>query len=325
LRVKYPYSYNSVFAPEMKAFLELRAAQGHVARHAAHMLETLDISLIEHNSGELSPNTIDLWMNSLHDKMNANTLITYVSYYTQFAKYMAVIGVSAFIPERPKGNHDYVPYVFTSDEMQRLFAACDNLPGTRNFAKAPVIFPVLIRLLYGCGLRLDEALSLQLKDLDLTEGIIHVNDAKGFKDRVVPMDESLNDICRKYCKLLHHESENTAYLFENHHQTRFSQVWARHWFEITLKNAGIALPESYEPSRGICLHCLRHTFAVDSFRKMEMQGRDLYEFVPFLSTYMGHYDLYSTEKYLRMTAEIHNRVIDQMAEYASDIFPGVTE
>lgn len=325
MRAKYPYSFISVFAPEMKAFLELRAAQGPVTRHTAHMLETLDISLIEHDSGELSPNTIDLWLSSLHGKMNANTLITYVSYYTQFAKYMAVLGVSAFIPECPKGNHDYVPYVFTSDEMQRLFAACDNLPGTSNVTKALVIFPVLIRLLYGCGLRLGEALSLQLKDLDLTEGIIRINDAKGFKDRVVPMDESLTNICRMYCKLLHHESKPNAYLFENHRQTRFSQPWARRWFGITLKNAGIALPESYEPSRGICLHCLRHTFAVDSFRKMEMEGRDLYEFVPFLSTYMGHYDLYSTEKYLRMTAEIHNRVIDQMAEYASDIFPGVTE
>ena len=325
MRLKYPYSFNSVFAQEMKAFLELRAAQGHVIRHEAHMLETLDNCLIEHNARELSPNTIDLWLSSLHDKMNANTLITYVSYYTQFAKYLAVLDISAFIPERPKGNRDYVPYVFTRDEMQRLFAACDNLPGTRNFTKAPVIFPVLIRLLYGCGLRLDEALTLRLKDIDLTEGIIHVNDAKGSKDRIVPMDESLTDICRRYCKLLHQDSEKIAYLFENHHHTRFSQAWAGRWFGITLKNAGIALPESCEPSRGICLHCLRHTFAVDSFRKMELEGRDLYEFAPFLSTYMGHYDLYSTEKYLRMTAEIHNSVIDQMAAYASGIFPEVAE
>ena len=180
-------------------------------------------------------------------------------------------------------------------------------------------------MLYGCGLRLDEALTLRLKDVDLIKGILHIFNAKGSKDRIVPMDHSLTDICRNYCKLLHRNSEDSAYFFESHNHKRFSQVWAGRWFGIALKMAEIALPDRTKFSRGICPHCLRHTFAVDSFRQMERKGWDLYESAPFLSTYMGHYDLYGTEKYLRMTSEMHADVVDRMAAYASCVFPEASE
>jgi integrase len=180
-------------------------------------------------------------------------------------------------------------------------------------------------MLYGCGLRLNEALTLRIKDADLINGILRIFNAKGSKDRIVPMDHSLTDICRSYCKLFHSNSEDTAYFFESHNHNCFSQVWARHWFGIALEIAGIALPEGTKVSRGICPHCLRHTFAVDSFSKMERKGWDLYKSAPFLSTYMGHNDLYGTEKYLRMTSEIHADVVDRMAAYISRVFPEALE
>ncbi|MGH4117863.1 tyrosine-type recombinase/integrase [Clostridium sp.] len=321
------FNFHSVFSPEIRSFLELRAAQGHVIRHEAYTLETLDIFLVEHGLCErsLPAKTIDSWLYSFPNKLNANTLVTYVSYYTQFAKYMRILDIPAFIPERPKGNNDYVPYIFSEEEMKRLFAVCDNLPRKKRVTKTPVIFPVLLRMLYACGLRLDEALTLRLKDVDLKNGVLHVLNAKGSKDRIVPMDCSLTDICRNYCKLLHSNSEDTAYFFESHNHKRFSQAWAGRWFGIVLESAGIALSDGTKVSRGICPHCLRHTFAVDSFRRMERKGRDLYESAPFLSTYMGHYDLYGTEKYLRMTSEMHAEVVDQMAAYTSCVFPEVSE
>jgi integrase len=326
VRKKY-FNFHSVFAPEIRSFLELRTSQGHVIRHETHILQTLDIFLVEHGLCErnLPAETIDSWLNSLPNRLNSNTLVIYVSYYAQFAKYMRILDISAFIPESPKGNNDYVPYIFSEDEMKRLFTVCDNLPRKKHIIKAPVIFPVLFRMLYGCGLRLDEALTLRLKDADLKNGILHILNAKGSKDRIVPMDHSLTDICRNYCKLFHSNSNDTSYFFENFNHKRFSQVWAGRWFKIVMKSSGISLSDGTKVSRGICPHCLRHTFAVDSFRKMERNGRDLYESAPFLSTYMGHYDLYGTEKYLRMTSEMHAEVVEQMTAYNSYVFPEVSE
>jgi len=321
------FNFHSVFASEIQSFLDLRTAQGHVICYEAYVLETLDIFLVKHGLRErsLPAETIDSWLYSFPNKLNSNTLVTYVSYYIQFAKYMRILDIPAFIPESPKGNSDYVPYIFSEDEMKRLFAACDNLPVKKHNTKAQVILPVLIRMLYGCGLRLDEALTLRLKDVDLINGILHILNAKGSKDRIVPMHHSLTDICRNYYKLLHSTSEDTMYFFESRNHKRFPQIWARRWFGITLKSAGIALPYGSKFSRGICPHCLRHTFAVDSFRKMERKGSTLYELVPFLSTYMGHSDLYGTEKYLRMTSEMHADVVDRMAVYTSHVFPKVSE
>jgi integron integrase len=46
-------------------------------------------------------------------------------------------------------------------------------------------------LLYGCGLRLSEALRLRVKDVDFAQGILTIRDAKGGKDRVVPLPKKL--------------------------------------------------------------------------------------------------------------------------------------
>jgi len=143
VRKKY-FNFHSVFAPEIQSFLELRISQGHEIRHEAYTLETLDIFLVEHGLCErsLPAETIDSWLYLLPNRLNANTLATYVSYYAQFAKYIRILDISAFIPESPKGNNDYVPYIFSEDEMKRLFTVCDNLPRKKHVIKTPVIFPM---------------------------------------------------------------------------------------------------------------------------------------------------------------------------------------
>ena len=76
--------------------------------------------------------------------------------------------------------------------------------------------------------------------------------------------------------------------------------------------------------KGPCLHSLRHTFAVHSLRKMESDGVDLYCALPVLSTYMGHENIYATERYLRMTAQVHPEIINQLQTAYGDIVPKIT-
>ena len=61
-----------------------------------------------------------------------------------------------------------------------------------------LVHPVLFRTLYGCGLRINEALKLKADDVDLESGAVLIRDAKGGKDRMVVMSDTLIDCCREY-------------------------------------------------------------------------------------------------------------------------------
>src|SRR6185503_135379 len=78
-------------------------------------------------------------------------------------------------PTRPA----HLPVVLTQNEVQRLLAA------------SPQRYELLMRLLYGTGLRVMEGVRLRVKDVDFGAGQILVRDGKGFKDRVTMLPESL--------------------------------------------------------------------------------------------------------------------------------------
>jgi integron integrase len=77
-----------------------------------------------------------------------------------------------------------IPCVLTTSEIQQLFGFLDGQPA------------LLAKLLYGTGMRLMEALSLRVKDLDFDRNVIVVREGKGAKDRVVMLPRTLHDAMR---------------------------------------------------------------------------------------------------------------------------------
>jgi len=80
------------------------------------------------------------------------------------AKYMNRAGFQAYV--YPKGllsvqRFSYTPYLFTRDEMKRIFDVCDHYPPSSITPNRHLMLPLLMRMLYGCGLRLSEATHLK--------------------------------------------------------------------------------------------------------------------------------------------------------------------
>lgn len=82
-----------------------------------------------------------------------------------------------------------LPVVLTIKEVNNIFDEMSGLHG------------LMAKLIYGCGLRLQECLSLRIKDVDIEQGILIVRSGKGDKDRRTVLPESLKD------DLLHHMSD----------------------------------------------------------------------------------------------------------------------
>jgi integrase len=89
---------------------------------------------------------------------------------SQLSSYLCKIGISSYIPRLPRIKSSFTPYIFSKDEIAAIFNASDKLIAQRRMMNS-IIFamPALLRLLYGTGLRIGEALALRNKDINLTE------------------------------------------------------------------------------------------------------------------------------------------------------------
>lgn len=319
--------FESCLKKKLDSYMELRESQGYQTSKVRHIFISLDKYLQEagFNSQSLPPDIIDGWIASLPEELNVNTVNIYISTYIQFAKYLQSSGCSAFIPEKTIGNKNYSPYIFHEDELLALIQAADDMviSGSEKYRHNAACFSVMLRMYIGCGFRLNEVRLLKTKDVDLEYGIIHVRNAKGNRDRLVPMHESLTESVKIYLKSGIPQKEN--WFFPSETGQPISCSWIRDAFLKYIRYIGIEKPDLPKHSRNICLHCLRHSFAVGAFRQLDSKGLDMYSEVPILSTYMGHENLYGTEHYLHMTTENSQDILAKMEEFNKGMFPEVSE
>jgi integrase len=95
------------------------------------------------------------------------------------------------------------------------------------------------------------------------------------------------------------------------------------WFSGVLDAAGIPNTRSTKYERIISPHCLRHYFTFKSFLKSEAEGRPLEQTAPYLSTYLGHNNLYGTEKYLSTDYTLYEGSHERMNKSIGGLFPEV--
>jgi integrase/recombinase XerD len=89
------------------------------------------------------------------------------------------------------------PYIYTVDELKRLLAATEILQTPLSPLLA-LTMRTLFLLLYGTGMRIGEALSLTLRDVDLENRVLMERDSKFFKTRLAPIGPWLATVLTDY-------------------------------------------------------------------------------------------------------------------------------
>src|SRR5699024_1304668 len=134
----------------------------------------------------------------------------------QFSLFMNTLGFNFYVfpqAEFVKKTNDYVLYIFTQEEMEKIMQIVDDLKYSPKSKHAHFIDPMLLRMVYGCGLRINEALTLQKTNLNLENGIIVVKKAKNNTTRMIPMSESLTFYCRYYVKKMAFDMDKEGYFY----------------------------------------------------------------------------------------------------------------
>lgn len=316
-------AYINPLGVEMTQYLELLEKAGRYIRGIEGLFRELDkyIPASIQKDKALSEDVLFSWDNSL-----TCSPVTRKRKYTElrgFMRFLQSVGIKCRIPEIPRAQaSSYAPYIFDEYEWTRIVHEADNLSASLKQigTDMPIVFPMIIRLLYTCGLRVSEALFLRVDDIDFDLECLTIHHAKRRRQRIVPMKKSTSDLLMKYCTRRGLLSKSGEYIFSCSNEKPPSKCWVQRWFAITLENSEIKQTRANPGNRGICPHCIRHTFAYRSFHA----SADTFEnTVPFLSTYMGHENIMETDRYLRFSYELYTDAHDRISEYTGALFPEV--
>ncbi len=235
--------------------------------------------------------------------------------------YMKKCGYPAWIYP-PHGTSQstatYVPYIFTRAELAALLTSVDACLPDSNSKYRDLVLPVLFRVLYGTGLRIAEALALQRSDLDLRNGTLDIRQAKFDKERCIPIHPVLLERMTLYLGKLDCVFSPDGPLFPGPAGMAYSVPTIYNYFRRFLWQARIP---HHGRGHGPRLHDLRHSFAVHCLKKWVLDGVDLTVALPYLSVYMGHVGLKSTQGYLRLTAELYPTIVVAVERQLGSIIP----
>jgi integrase len=322
--------FESVFAAEIAEYMALRQKTGSPCTHRVYLSLLADFDRYLAGRG-VTEKTIDEglvggWVAPLYERVTAQTVSSRVSHLRKFLEYLRFCGYPVYVPESlPKYTVKYMAYLFSDSEVGKIFRAADNLaseggkPTSRHYRRT---FPMMLRMLVGCGLRLGETLSMRVGDVDFDGGALTMRHTKNRKQRAVPMDGSLTAMLRRYCAAMGIAGDPGSWLFPTDKPGRhLSPSTADALFRRIL--VGTKIYVAPEPgTRGQCLHCFRHLFTVKSFARAERDGRPVNDSVPYLSVYLGHFDMDGTERYLRFSGDMFPEHTKLFEEYASGVFSG---
>lgn len=321
--------FSSTLAKEMTDFLELRAlsVSERSVSYDRRALTSLDQYLVEceFHGKELTEEFLNTWVLSLAGK--SKTVQIKVGTIRNFIKYLNNMGNHSFLPMPPKARSDYIPYIYSDEELLLIMYYADNLEPKNPNLCSPFFrlkIPMFIRILYGCGTRLEETVALQRKDIDFKNGTLFLRKTKFSKERLIPVHNSLLDILERYCLTLGIMNQPDAYLFPGKKPcTHYVSRQMEHWFAKILELADIDQRNKQPNERGACLHCFRHLFVLKSMQQLENAGHPVDMNDLLLPTYLGHENLIDTDKYMRFSGVQVPESLDAFETFTAGLIPQV--
>jgi len=180
--------------------------------------------------------------------------------------------------QRPRREHK-LPNVLSMDEVKAILQAPTN-----------VKHRTMLSLIYACGLRRSELLNLKIEDVDSKRHMLIIRNAKGYKDRQVPISDKTIEMLREYYKMYRPK----VWLFEGQKE---GEKYSEQSLQSVLKQA-VSKSNIRKP---VTLHWLRHSYATHLLES----GTDL----RFIQELLGHKSSKTTEIYTHVTEKSLQKII----------------
>jgi len=297
-------SFHSFLAEAIRRLIDLRRLSGTDYHSQALLLGAFDRFVVEQavDPPQVTRPLVEAYQQSL-SALAPRTRANRLCVVRQLCRYLAARDPRVYVPEPvrtipSRGAH--VSYLYRPEEVQALLAAAAALPPPGSLR--PHTIATVLGLLYSTGLRVGEALALNLGDFHPAQPRLFIAAGKFHKARWIPLAPSVCQALERYVehRLAVVPQGPQAPLFVNLRGHRLHYCSIHRDFHRLLARCGIARGEH---ARARLLD-FRHTFAITRLLAWYREGCDVNARLPALATYLGHVDITSTQCYLHPTAEL---------------------
>ena len=220
-------------------------------------------------------------------------------------RYLATNPLPMYKPKEPEA---FVPYIYSNEELKRIFKTALTYRKRFNI-EYPEVIQAMLKVTYCLGLRPSETTHLAVDDISLQDRLAFVRETKFYKSRIVPFGEDVSRMLEKYL-LWRTETVMSRGITDNHlffdkrgNPVRLSAL--QQAFRFIREKAGIHRTDIAHSD--VRLQDLRHTFATNRVTQWYRDGKDVQALLTVLSTYLDHCNLDSTAVYITFT----NQLLDE--------------
>ena len=314
--------FKGPFREQIMGYIAYKSGQGYKLHNPfIYRLREMDIFFLEMGIQEvrITREMYDAWT-APRPQEKATTTQKRQNAIRGFAAYLVQLGYEDIYTGHDDTRifkSDFIPYVFSRDETDRMFLAlsklCRDVPGYDSDT-----FRMAMLLYYCCGFRKSEVQNLKVEDIEFQTGRITVLHGKNDVSRIVVASSSLLEEMRAYHRKYLQDAALESHFLHGPKSSRYRESMLYGKFRWLLTEAGISPKPDGGRQR---LHDVRHTFCVRALEQMQEKGFNLYTSLPLLSRYLGHKHITETEYYLRLLEEHFGEVRAQSDSCHPGLFP----
>jgi len=315
----------------MEQYLEYREKLGYSTK-AVTSLRQLDRYMVTENVTIFKALTPLFFLKMRTDlAIDRNTINRVIYALRGFFQYLVRIEFCqnnplAGIPRFKENN--IIPFIFSDQETEHLLEAAWRQ--VRREKQAVFLKDMscclALQLLARCGLRISEPLRLEVRDFRTEERTIYIRKTKFRKDRLIPIPMDVANHLSEYLllrnTLLPADNQNPYLLVSDPAKGLYNQQ-VRNYFHQAIREIGLAQPKRVIGNTNISgptPHSLRHSFAVNTLRRVKERGDSPQSALSVLAVYMGHKKYIYTIYYLKLIdADQHRNLVDFMTIYPSKL------
>jgi integrase len=289
---------NKTMRSRVEAYLKRRRALGYQLRVDGRMLE--NFARYADRSGHRGPLTHQLALRWAALPRTASRLYwaRRLELLRLFARHQAAFEPTTEIPPRHvygPAHRRLTPHLYSAAQLHILLARAARLPGRLR----PLTYKTLLGLLACTGLRISEALALQIGEVNLTQGLLLIRESKYHHRRWVPLHPTSLDALRRYDRRRRAIFPGAQHFFVSDRGRRFAYTTVRCVFQELARGL-----RSNGARARVRLHDLRHTFACRVLWCWQHTKRGAAQRVAVLSRYLGHGRVTDTYWYLTATPKL---------------------
>jgi integrase len=313
---KVPYLFHSVFKNLIIDFINDKRRRNYKYEREERILKQFDRFCIEIKvqKPELTKEIVIPWSVKKPSEIK-NSMARRVTVIRELAEYLISIGFNAFIAPNLQQVKVETPHIFKNEELVEFFHYL-NLYSTSNKWQK-LSYTVVFRFYYCMGLRLNEALLIECRDINLKTGTVLIRAAKNLKDRLLYLPDDLLELAIAYDNRINKLIINRKYFFISNilgdriRDTTLCKVFNNIW-----NKTSYCLIVDKKPT----IHGFRHTLVVRKLEEWYSNDMDLSYWLPFLSAHLGHTSVESTFYYIHLVSSAYP-IINRKMKSFEDLYP----